>query len=83
MQIHFAGVLGLSALGVPAVLVLGIMAAGCSAPNPDTSAGRAELAGQKCTVCRVENPADPAACFAICMQRLEDQGAYLKANGHP
>lgn len=29
-----------------------------------------------------ENLGDPAACYAICMQRIEGQGAYLKANGY-
>ena len=50
-------------------------------PNPDTAAGRAEIAGQKCTLCRAEIPGDPAQCYAICMQRIEDQGTYLKALG--
>lgn len=66
-----------------ALLMLGISFAGCSNPNPDTAAGRAEIAGQKCTLCRAENPGDPAQCYAICMQRIEDQGTYLKTNQHP
>jgi hypothetical protein len=64
-----------------ALLMLGISIAGCSNPNPDTAAGQAEIAGQKCTLCRAENPGDPAQCYAICMQRIEDQGTYLKALG--
>jgi len=54
---------------------------GCSTPNPDTAAGRSEIAGQKCTVCIVENPGDVSPCEAICSQRLEDQAAYQKALG--
>jgi len=69
--------------GCAALFVLGISMAACSNPNPDTAAGRSEIAGQKCTVCRVENPGDPAQCYAICVQRIEDQGVYLKANQHP
>lgn len=70
-------------LRCPAILiVLSIVAAGCSAPNPNTAAGQAEIAGQQCTVCRAENPGDPAQCYATCMQRIEDQGAYLKSSGH-
>jgi hypothetical protein len=48
--------------------------AGCSAPNPNTPAGAAEIAGQKCTLCRAENPGDISPCYAICMQRIQDQG---------
>jgi hypothetical protein len=59
-----------------------IVLAGCSTPNPNTPAGQAEIAGQKCTVCIVENPGDGAPCYAICMQRVEDQAAYMKAYGH-
>jgi hypothetical protein len=56
--------------------------AGCSAPNPSTPAGQAEIMGQKCTICIRENPGNDAPCYAICMQRVEDQAAYLKAYGH-
>jgi hypothetical protein len=49
--------------------------AGCSTPDPNTAAGAAEIAGQKCTVCRAENPGDISPCYAVCMQRLQDQGA--------
>jgi hypothetical protein len=64
------------------LIALGMLIAGCSAPNPDTAAGRSEIAGQKCTVCRAQNPGDIDACYAICMQRIEDQGTYLKSTGH-
>ena len=64
------------------MIIIAIAGFGCSQPDPNTAAGQAEIAGQKCTVCRAENPGDPAACYASCMQRIEDQGAYLKANGH-
>ena len=43
---------------------------------------QSEIAGQKCAVCRAQNPGDIGACYAICMQRIEDQGAYLKSTGH-
>jgi hypothetical protein len=52
-----------------------------AAPNPKTPAGRAEIAGQKCEVCILENPGDGAPCYAICMQKEEDQAAYAKAYG--
>ena len=61
--------------------IMGALIVGCTAPNPDTSAGTAEAAGQKCTVCIVENPGDPSPCYAICSQRVEDQAAYMKALG--
>jgi hypothetical protein len=64
------------------LIALGMLVAGCSAPNPNTAAGQSEIAGQKCTVCRAQNPGDIDACYAICMQRIEDQGTYLKSSGH-
>jgi hypothetical protein len=64
------------------LIALGMLIAGCSAPNPNTAAGQSEIAGQKCAVCRAQNPGDIGACYAICMQRIEDQGAYLKSSGH-
>ncbi len=64
------------------VIAIAAVLAGCSAPNPNTPAGEAEIAGQQCTICIRENPGDDAPCRAICMQRVEDQGAYLKAYGH-
>jgi hypothetical protein len=60
----------------------GTALAACAAPNPNTPAGRAEIAGQKCNVCIVENPGDGAPCYAICMQKEEDQAAYQRAYGH-
>lgn len=65
-----------------ALIAVSPLAAGCSAPNPNTAAGQSEIAGQQCTVCRVQNPGDIGACYAVCMQRIEDQGTYLKSNGH-
>jgi hypothetical protein len=64
------------------LIALGMFISGCSAPNPDTAAGQSEIAGQKCAVCRAQNPGDIGACYAICMQRIEDQGTYLKSSGH-
>jgi hypothetical protein len=37
---------------------MGALLAGCAQPNPDTAAGRSEIAGQKCTLCIVQNPGD-------------------------
>ena len=64
------------ALGVAAPLL-----AGCAQPNSDTAAGRSDIAGQQCTLCIAENPGDYDACHAICVQRVEDESAYLKAIG--
>jgi len=63
-------------------IALGMFIAGCTAPNPNTAAGQSEIAGQKCTLCRAENPGDIGACYAVCMQRIGDQGTYLKSTGH-
>lgn len=60
---------------------LGAMLAGCTQPNPDTAAGRSEIAGQRCEVCIRENPGDYNACHAICVQRVEDEATYQKALG--
>jgi hypothetical protein len=68
--VHFALV-----AGTVAVLT------GCAQPNPGTAAGRSEIAGQQCTLCIVENPGDYDACHAICVRRVEDESAYLKAIG--
>jgi len=54
---------------------------GCAQPNPNTAAGRSEIAGQQCTLCIVQNPGDYNACHAICVKRVEDEEAYLKAIG--
>jgi hypothetical protein len=60
-------------------LLTNVALAACAAPNPNTPAGRAEIAGQKCNLCIVENPGDGAPCYAICMQKEEDQAIYMKA----
>ena len=64
-------------------LVAGTVAAltGCAQPNPGTAAGRSDIAGQQCTLCIVENPGDYDACHTICVRRVEDESAYLKAIG--
>lgn len=67
-------------LRVAAILVLGLVA-GCAQPNPDTAAGRSAIAGQQCSLCMTENPGDYYACHRVCVQRVEDEGAYLKALG--
>jgi hypothetical protein len=55
--------------------------AGCAQPNPNTAAGRSDITGQQCAVCIATNPGDYDACHAICVQRVEDEAAYLKAIG--
>jgi hypothetical protein len=54
---------------------------GCAQPNPNTAAGRSDIAGQQCAVCMATNPGDYYACHAICVQRVEDEAAYLKEIG--
>jgi hypothetical protein len=61
------------------IVLLALPIAGCSAPDPNTPEGRSEIADQKCTLCIVENPGDGSPCYAVCMQRLEDQAAYQRA----
>ena len=64
--------------------ILGTVASlliGCAQPNPNTPAGRSEIAGQQCTLCMTENPGDYWACHAVCVQRVEDEQFYLKALG--
>ena len=63
------------------VATIGPLMVGCSQPNPDTAAGRSDIAGQQCAVCMATNPGDYYACHAICVQRLEDEDAYVKALG--
>jgi hypothetical protein len=68
----------------PFAFVVGTMGAllvGCSQPNPDTAAGRSDIAGQQCTLCIAENLGDYDACHAICVRRVEYEAAYLKAIG--
>jgi hypothetical protein len=60
---------------------IGALIAGCAQPNPNTAAGRSDIAGQQCTLCIVQNPGDYNACHAICVQRVGDEEAYLKAIG--
>lgn len=60
---------------------MGALLAGCTQPNPNTAAGRSDIAGQKCAVCMATSPGDYWACHAICVQRLEDEDAYVKAIG--
>ena len=63
------------------VVTTGALLAGCAQPNPNTMAGQSDIAGQKCAVCMATNPGDYWACHAICVQRVEDESAYLKAIG--
>ena len=68
----------------PFAFVVGTMGAllvGCTQPNPDTAAGRSDIAGQQCTLCMAENPGNYDTCHAICVQRVEDEAAYQKALG--
>jgi hypothetical protein len=58
-----------------------VLLAGCSQPNPNTVAGRSDITGQQCAICIATNPGDYDACHAICVQRVEDEAAYLKAIG--
>jgi hypothetical protein len=62
-------------------LATGALLVGCSQPNPNTAAGQSDIAGQQCALCMARNPGDYWACHAICVQRVEDEGAYLKAIG--
>jgi hypothetical protein len=58
-----------------------VLLAGCTQPNPNTAAGRSDITGQQCALCMATNPGDYDACHAICVQRVEDEAAYLKAVG--
>ena len=60
---------------------VGALITGCTQPNPDTAAGRSDIAGQQCALCMATNPGDYYACHAVCVQRVEDEAAYLKAIG--
>lgn len=60
---------------------MGGLLAGCAQPNPNTAAGRSDIAGQQCALCMAENPGDYYTCHAICVQRVEDEAVYLKAVG--
>jgi hypothetical protein len=61
--------------------IAGAFLAGCTQPNPNTPAGRSDIAGQQCALCIAENPGNYDTCHAICVQRVEDESAYLKAIG--
>jgi type IV pilus biogenesis protein CpaD/CtpE len=61
--------------------VISMLLAACTHTNPGTAAGRSDIAGQQCTLCIAENPGDYDACHAICVQRVEDEAAYLRALG--
>jgi hypothetical protein len=61
--------------------IMGALLVGCAQPNPNTVAGRSDLAGQQCAFCMATNPGDYNACHAVCVQRVEDEAAYLKAIG--
>jgi hypothetical protein len=61
--------------------ITGALLVGCAQPNPNTAAGRSDTAGQQCAVCMATNPGDYYACHAICVQRVEDESAYLKEIG--
>ena len=63
------------------VATVGAFVAGCTQPNPNTAAGRSDIAGQQCAVCMATNPGGYYACHAICVRRVEDEEAYLKALG--
>ena len=68
-------------LGRFALIVGTAFLAGCAQPNPGTAVGRSDITGQQCAVCMATNPGDYYACHAICVQRVEDEEAYLKAIG--
>ena len=59
----------------------GALLLGCAQPNPNTAAGRSDIAGQQCAVCMATNPGDYYACHAVCVLRVEDEAAYLKEIG--
>ena len=61
--------------------MMGALIAGCTQPNPNTAAGRSDIAGQQCALCVARNPGDYDACYATCVQRVEEESAYLKAIG--
>ena len=61
--------------------ITGTFLVGCAQANPNTAAGRSDIAGQQCALCIAENPGDYDACHAICVRRVEDEAAYLKEIG--
>jgi hypothetical protein len=72
-----------SSAGWLTALALACCIAGCSAPDPNTPAGQAEIAGQKCRLCIIQNPGDGSPCYAICMQKEEDMATYQQTYGRP
>jgi hypothetical protein len=60
---------------------IGALLVGCTQPNPNTVVGQSDIAGQKCAICMATNPGDYWTCHAICVQRVEDEDAYVKAIG--
>jgi hypothetical protein len=60
---------------------MGALLAACAQPNPNSVAGQSDIAGQQCAVCMATNPGNYWACHAICVQRVDDEAAYLKAIG--
>lgn len=61
--------------------IVGALLVACTQLNPNTAAGRSDIAGQKCALCMATNPGDYDACHTICVQRVDDEAAYLKAIG--
>ena len=55
--------------------MMGALIAGCTQPNPNTAAGRSDIAGQQCALCIARNPGDYDTCRVICVQRVEDEDA--------
>ncbi len=72
-----------ASLGRFAVIItaVGALLVACAQPNPNTAAGRSDIAGQQCAVCMATNPGDYWACHSVCVQRVDDESAYLKAIG--
>jgi hypothetical protein len=67
-----------------AVVIVGTVGGflvGCVEPNLNTVASRSDMAGRQCAFCMATDPADYWACQATCVQRVEDEEAYLKAIG--
>jgi hypothetical protein len=66
-----AGVLG-------ALTAVALAVAGCTTPAPGTSG--LTQGGQQCEICRLQNPGDNQACFAVCLPRIDQLPA---AKGSP
>ena len=61
--------------------ITGALLVGCAQPNPNTAANRSDIASQQCAICMATNLGDYHACHAVCVQRVEDESAYLKEIG--